>query len=247
LRKPLVATLATLTALTAGGAAIAQTPETGAANITVSVSPSKVGTKKKPKPAKLTLEIRNGDSSQTANRIRIYMPKQLRTVTKGLKKCSQSKLEQNLDPTTCPKASRLGSGTAQAIAGVNTSQPSPLGFNVTAVLLSSKKIGFLIQQQGGEIATLAVGTLKKASGRYGQMLDVSIPQLAREYPPGSYNGLVGLKTTLYKKVGKRSLLTTRGCTSQRTLPFKTILSFQNNPNPPKAATVEAVGTADCRK
>jgi len=247
LRKFLVAAVATLPALALGGAAVAQTPETGAAEITVSVSPSKVGTKKKPKPAKLTLEVKNGDSSQTADALQIFIPKQLKISAKGLKKCSQSKLEQNLSPSACPTASRLGKGTAQAVAGVNTSNPSPLGFNVTAVLLSNTKIGFLIQQQGGEIATLAVGTLKKSSGLYGQRLDVAIPQLAREYPSGSYNGLVGLKTTLYKKVGKRSLLSSTGCTSARTLPFKTVISFQNNPNPPKAATVTAEGTANCSK
>jgi len=246
LQKTLVAAAATLTALSVGSVAIAQT-ETGAAQITVSVSPSDVSTAKKPKPTKLTREVRNGDSSQTANRIRIYLPKQLKVSAKGLKACSQTKLEQNLDPAVCPSASKLGTGTAQAIAGVNTSNPSPLGFNLSAYLLSAKKIGFLIKQQGGEIATLSVGTLKSASGPYRQMLDVNIPQLAREYPPGSFNGLVGLKTTLYKKVGSRSLLTSTGCTSQRTLPFKTIISFQANPNPPKAATVEALGTADCRK
>jgi hypothetical protein len=247
LRKSLIAALAAFVVVGVGGAvAIAQSPS-GGAEITASVSPSKVGTKKKPKPTKLTLEVKNADSSQTAKELKIYTPKQIKVNAKGLKTCSQSKLEQNLDPSACSRASKLGAGTADAIAGVNGAAPAPLKFNVTAFLLSKKKIGFLIKQQGGDIASLAIGTMKKASGQYGGLLDVAIPQIAREYPSGNFNGLVGLKTSLYKKLGKKSLYKSTGCTSSRTLPFKTVIVFQANPNPPKASSVTAIGTADCKK
>jgi hypothetical protein len=247
LRKTLIAACAAFAVLGATTVAIAQDQPSAGAEITVSVSPTKVGTKKKPKPAKLTLEVKNEDSSQTARQLKIYHAKQIKVSTRGLKKCSQSKLEQNLDPSACPTASKLGTGTADAIAGVNTANPAPLKFNVTAFLLGKTKVGFLIKQQGGEITTLAIGTFKKASGQYGSLLQVDIPQIAREYPTGNFNGLVGLKTTLYKKIGKNSLYKTTGCTSARTLPFKTTIVFQNNPTPPKAATVDALGTADCKK
>jgi hypothetical protein len=247
LRKTLIAALAAFVVVGAGGAiAVAQSPSAGA-SITASVSPSKVGTKKKPKPAKLTLEVKNNDSSQTAKELKIYTPKQIKVNGKRLKYCKQSKLEQNLDPSACPGKSKLGTGTADAIAGVNGSAPAPLKFNVTAFLLSKKKIGFLISQQGGAINALAIGTMKKGSGGYGGLLDVAIPEIAREYPSGSFNGLVGLKTSLYKKIGKHSLYSTTGCSSSRTLAFKTVIVFQANPNPPKASTVTALGTADCKK
>ena len=244
MRKILIGVLAASTAV-AVGVAGAQTPSPGA-EVKVSVSPSKVGTKRKPKPTKISLSIKNQDSSQTADGLKIYQSKFIKVSTKGLKKCSAAKLEAN-GTSACSDASRVGRGTADAIAGVNTASPARLRFNVTAFIIGDQQIGFYLEQQGGNIRVLAKGKYKKASGDYGSLLDVSIPQLAREFPPGTFNGLVGLETTLYKKLGSRSLYTTVGCSSARTLPFKAVIHFQNNPNPPKAASVTAVGTADCRK
>jgi hypothetical protein len=246
LRKILIAALAALTALAAVAVASAQEQQAPGAEMTISVSPSKVGTKKKPKPAKISLEIDNADSSQTADGLRIFHAKQIAVSTTGLKKCSAAKLEEQ-GKSACPAASRLGRGTADAVAGVNTPAPAELKFNVTAFLLGTNKLGFYLEQQGGEIRVLAKGTFKKASGQYGRVLDVDIPQLAREFPDGVYNGLDRLETTLYKKIGRNSLYKTTGCTSARTLPFKAEISFQSNPGPPKASEVEALAAADCRK
>jgi hypothetical protein len=243
LRKYLIAVVAALTALCIAAVAQAQSP---GADITVSISPNKVGTKKKPKAEKLTLELKNEDSSQTADGLEIFVAKNIKASTKGLKSCSKAKLEAS-GKSACPAASKVGSGTADAIAGVNTGAPAALKFNVTAFIIGKNKIGFYLEQQGGEIRVLAEGAFKRASGQYGSVLDVDIPQLAREFPPGTFNGLVGLKTTLYKKVGKNSLLTSNGCPSTRTLPFKVVIHFMNNPNPPKAAEVEATGGANCKK
>ena len=248
MRKYLIAVVAALTALAAVGIANAQTGGSGGggAEVTVSVSPSKVGTKKKPKPAKLTLEVKNEDSSQTADGLEVFVAKNIKTSFKGLKKCSAARLEAE-GKSACPSGSRVGAGTADAIAGVNTGAPAALRFNVTAFIIGANKIGFYLEQQGGEIRVMATGTFKRASGLYGSVLDVDIPQLAREFPPGTFNGLVGLKTTLYKKVGKNSLLRSNGCPSTRNLPFKVVIHFMNNPNPPKAEEVEATGTANCRR
>ena len=243
MRKFLIAVVAALTALAVVAVAQAQSP---GADITVSISPNKVGTKKKPKAEKLTLELKNEDSSQTADGLEVFVAKNIKASTKGLRKCSAARLEAE-GKSACPAASKVGSGTADAIAGVNTGAPAALKFNVTAFIIGNNKIGFYLEQQGGEIRVMATGTFKRASGQYGSVLDVDIPQLAREFPPGTFNGLVGLKTTLYKKVGKNSLLVSNGCPNTRQLPFKVVIHFMNNPNPPKAAEVEATGTANCRK
>ena len=103
-RKTLIAALAAFVVVGAAGAvAVAQSPSAGA-EITAKISPSKVGTKKKPKPTKITLEVKNSDSSQTAKELKIYTPKQITVNGKGLKYCKQSKLESNLDPAACPDA-----------------------------------------------------------------------------------------------------------------------------------------------
>lgn len=243
MRKFMIAAVAALTALAVVAVSNAQTP--GAA-VTVSVAPTKVGTKKKAKAEKLTLEVKNQDSTQTADRLQIFVAKHIKASTRGLKSCSAAKLEAQ-GKSACPSASKVGSGTADAIAGVNTGAPAALKFNVTAFIIGKQKIGFYLEQQGGEIRVLSKGTFKKASGQYGSVLDVDIPQLAREFPPGTFNGLVGLKTSMYKKVGNKSLLTSVGCPSSRKLPFKVVIHFMNNPNPPKAETVEATGGATCKK
>ena len=248
MRKFLIAALAALTSIAAVTAvASGQTEEPPAgADLTVTISPTKTGTKKKPKPTKVSLTLKNEDSSQTADRLQVFMAKQIKTSTKGLKKCSAAKLEAQ-GKAGCSKASRVGNGTADAIAGVNTGSPAPLKFNITAYLIGNNRIGFYLEQQGGEIRVLAKGRFKKASGRYGGVLDIEIPQLAREFPPGTFNGLVGLKADLYKKSGKRALFKSVGCTSTRELPFNLVIGFMPNPNPPKAEEVEAFDGANCTK
>ena len=246
MRKFLIAALAALTALAAAATlANGQEPPAGA-ELTITVSPTKAGTKKKPKPTKVSLDLRNEDSSQTADGIEIRMAKQIKVSTKGLKKCSAAKLEAN-GTGACPKASRIGTGRAEAIAGVNTGAPAALTFNITAFVIGNNQLGFYLEQQGGNINVLSKGRFKKASGRYGSLLDIEIPSLAREFPPGTYNGLVSIETDLFKKIGKNALFKSTGCTSTRELPFELKLHFMPNPGPPKASEVKATDGANCRK
>jgi hypothetical protein len=247
LKKILIAALAALTALAAVSIATAQEAQDGAgATADFTLSPKKAGTKKKPKAVKLNLKLENEDSSQTADSIKVFTGKNIKASTKGLKKCSAAKLEAQ-GKGACPAASRIGRGTADAIAGVNTNAPAALKFNITAFVIGNQQLGFFLEQQDGDIKVLSKGKLKKASGQYGGVLDIGIPQLAREFPPGTFNGLVGLETALYKKIGKNSLFKLNGCPSNRTVPFKLEIGFMPNPNPPKAETVTALGGADCRK
>jgi hypothetical protein len=246
LRKILIAALAVLTALAAAVSfAGAQEPPAGA-QLEMSISPVKVGTKKKPKPTKVSLLLRNEDSSQTADGIEIRMAKQIKVSTKGLKRCSAAKLEAE-GKAGCSSASRVGNGRAEAIAGVNTGSPAELTFNITAYVIGKNQLGFYLEQQGGDINVLSKGRFKRASGRYGSILDIEIPPLAREFPPGTFNGLVSIETDLYKKVGRRSLFKSTGCTTTRELPFLLTLHFMPNPNPPKAEEVDASAGANCRK
>jgi hypothetical protein len=243
LRKFLIAAVAMFTAFAVVSVATAQAPS---ATGTVKLKPNKFTKKKKKrKSVTLTLDVQNGDSTQTANRIQVYLAKQLVVSGKGIKTCPA--VEESLDASNCSDGSKLGEGTAEAIAGVNGAAPAPLTFDVTAYLLSAKKIGFLIEQQGGDINALSVGTLKKGSGKYGTVLDIDIPQTAREFPPGSFNGLKSIHTTMGKKAGKKALFKLKGCPSSKKLPFRTVISFQNNPNPPKAASLTADSTASCKK
>jgi hypothetical protein len=247
LRKILIAALAALTALAVTAVSSAQTGQTPAgADLKVTVSPSDAGTKAKPKPVKISLTLKNEDSSQTADRISILMAKQIKVSTNGIKKCSAAKLEAQ-GKGACSKASRIGNGTADAIAGVSGNAPAPLKFNITAYVIGDNRVGFYLEQQGGDIRVLSKGKFSKASGRYGTKLNIGIPQLAREFPAGVYNGLVGIDVDLYKKVGSKSLFKSIGCTSTRELPFSLTIGFMPNPNPPKNASVTAIDGANCTK
>jgi hypothetical protein len=253
LRKSLIAVVAALTAIAVASVATAQTSPT--ATLTVTVSPKKAGTKKKPKNGKVELTIVNDDAGRTMDNLKIYMPKTGRLNLKGFKACSESTITDQ----ACPKSAALGTGIAEASQGVNTPEPNPLFFKVTPYPMSKTKIGFFLQQLNkdpsgrptsevtpGGISVVSVGTLKKAKKPYGQLLDIAVPGLAQEFPPGSgvFNGLVSLKTTLTKKKGKHFLVSTSGCTKKK-YPFKAALHFIANPDPANAGTATDTFAAKC--
>jgi hypothetical protein len=247
LRKTLIAALGGIVALSFGVATATGQTAPGGATVEPTFKPSKAGTKKKPRSTQLRMKVVNEDDSQTADRIVIHLPKNLVISTKGIGKCSASKLATQ-GPSACPKKSRVGSGTAHA--RVNVNDPATAGnystFNVNAVVTGAKKLDFHLALQGLELEVVAKGTLKKASGRYGQKLDVILPQEAQNYL-GAYNGFKDLDVKLSKKIGKRSLFGLNGCPSSRLLPFKVDISYVANPAAPKAPKVSAQGTASCSK
>jgi hypothetical protein len=244
LRKYLIVALAALTAVAFAAVAYAQTP---GAEMTVSVSPSKAGTKKKPKDVVVDLEIVNSDFTQTASRLEIWLPKNVKIDTAGFKRCSVAVLG-NTGPSGCPRGSKVGSGSADARAGVNVSPtPATLPFLVNAFVTGKNSIAFHLQQEDGEIVAVAPAKISRASGKYGQKLDVTIPEEpAQQYPAGLYNGLEKLETVLGSKKRGKSVVTSIGCTN-RSHPYKAAITFVPNPVPPKAAKVETTTTSRCSK
>jgi len=247
LRKTLIAALGGIVALSFGVASATGQTAPGGATVDPTFSPSKAGTKKKPRPTKLTLKVVNEDDSQTASRIVINLPKNLKISTKGLGKCSASKLASQ-GPSACPKSSRVGSGTAHARVNVNDSNTAGKYsvFDVNAVVTGSNKLDFHLALQGLELEVVAKGTLKSASGRYGKKLDVILPQEAQNYL-GAYNGFKDLDVSMYKKIKRNSLFRLDGCPTNRQLPFKVDITYVSNPAPPKAALVSADGAANCTR
>lgn len=247
MRKTLIAALGGIVALSFGVASATGQTAPGGATVEPSFKPSKAGTKTKPRPTKLTLKVANEDDSQTASKMVIHLPKNLKISTKGIGKCNPSKLA-NQGPTACPAKSRVGTGTAHA--RVNVNDPATAGkystFNVTAVVTGSNKLDFFLSLQGLELEVVAKGTLKSASGRYGKKLDVILPKEAQNYL-GAYNGFKDLNVPIYKKIGSNSLFRLDGCPSNRLLPFKVDITYVANPAPPKASLVSATGAANCTK
>ena len=248
MRKYLVAAVAAVSAIAV--AAPVASAQSGI-DLKVDLKPQKAGTKKKPKNTKIHFVTTNQDVSQTASGIKIWIPKSLKISTTGFKKCSMATLENpQKGPNACPKGSEVGGGTAQARAGVNVNPTNPvrLPFDVRAFITGKTSMVFHIRSTnpGIEIVALTPAKLKKASGKYGQLLDVTIPREPAQFYLGQYNGLEQLNVTLGAKSGRNVLIGSTGCKGGKA-PFKTEIAFASNPGPPKSAKLADTANAKCKK
>ena len=101
MRKSFIAAGTAALALGVAGIAYAQTPEPSI-DATATVSPTKAGTKSKPKAEKLKLVVKNNaDSKTTAAKITITFPSTLKITTSGLDQCTASDEELIASTTVC--------------------------------------------------------------------------------------------------------------------------------------------------
>lgn len=247
MRKYLIAALAAVLSIALAAVAIGQGPATG----TVKITPAKSGTKKKPRSIKLTVNVTNNTPGTTASRIDILLPRFVRASGKGLKTCSASKPAGN----RCPRGSKAGGGTANAVVGPNSPTPAPLHFKVTAFNGGTNKILFLLQQindQGQVIPSgvtkVLTGKLSRATGaNFFQKLRINIPEDLQQPAPGVYSALQDLTTSLSLKKGKHALLTTVGCPAAKQHVLGVVLTYAPNPGPPPRPSGSAEATTSCTK
>ena len=239
MKKYLVAALAAVIAVAAVGVASAQTP---AANMKVKVTPTKVGTKKKPKNSTINLSIENTATNRTMSKLTITTAKSFKLSTKGLTKCDRAKLDPSTGggPDACPKASIVGKGIATALLGVTSPTPSDLEFDVTPVVTGPKNLDFYLAERNTGVNVLAPGTIS------GRKLTIEVPAAAQQPVPGVYAGLVSLETTLKAKKGKNYLASTNGCKAKKH-PFSAKLTFVPNGSDTTGGTVDTKATASCKK
>jgi hypothetical protein len=236
LRKIVVAAVAALTVAGGATAAIAQTATSPTLKVTV--KPVKAGTKKKPKNSSIHLVVDNPDHTRTLSTLTITMPKTLKVSGKGFKTCSEATLNAS-GTASCPAGSKVGSGTADALLGVNTPTPTALHFVVTAFVGGAKKINFYLHSTTVPVNVVSPG---RVSGR---KLIVTVPQAAQQPVPGTFAGLVNLNTTLKGKAKKHLLIASIGCKGGKDR-FKAHLAFANN-GIPGATSADASGSAKCKK
>lgn len=249
MRKSLIAALTAFTALALAAVAIAQNPPPSV-DVTAKVSPSKAGTKKRPKSERVDLLIQNSRESKTsASKIEIRFPKSLKLSTKGLKTCSISKLNGQ-GKTACPKASKAGVGTADALLNASSDNPAPLNFNVTAFVAGKNKLAFYLEQQGTDSgvqqALPAKITRFRGNKTYGQKLTIAIPENLQQPAPGVYSSLIEIKTSLALKRRKNALIQSIGCPRAREHQLGVKITYVPNPDPPAATSVQTADGAPCR-
>jgi len=238
LRKYLIAALAAVLSIAVAAVAVAQNEDVTS---TTTVSPSKAGTKKKPKSTKITTFIKNNVPNTTASKIEIDFPKTVKISGKGLTACKIGAFSKPGGKANCPKGSKAGSGTSNAVVGPDR---VPLKFNVTAYVGGANLVIFYIEQQGGTVTKALQGKISSASGKFKQKLVISIPGDLQQPNPGLYAALTDIKSTLSLKKGKHSLISTNGCSKKKHL-FGSKLTFAPNPAPPPKPSASGTSTAKC--
>jgi hypothetical protein len=240
LRKILVAALAAVMVVAGATAALAQSGT--APSLTVTVKPKKAGTKKHPKNSSIHLLVVNNDTKRTLSKITITMPKTLKISGKGFKTCSKATLDDtNKGPRACPKGSKVGRGSADALVGVTHPSPTPIHFVVTAYVGGKNKMNFYLHS-----TTPGLAVNVTAPGRVvGRKLIVTVPEAAQKPAPLTYAGLVRFETTLKGKAKRHLLIASTGCKGGKDK-FTAALTFINNGASP-AGTVTVPGAAPCKK
>lgn len=238
MRKYLIAAIAALAALAMATVAVAQS---GDVTATTKVSPTKSGTKKKPRSIKVTTFVQNNVPNTTAAKIEIDFPKTVKISGKGLTSCKLSAIQAN-GPSACPSKSKAGTGLSHAVVGPDR---IPLNFDVTAFVGGKNLVIFYIKQQGGTVSKALSGKISKGSGGFAQKLVITIPPDLQQPAPGLYAALVDLKSTLQLKKGKNALISSVGCKNKKHK-FGAKLTFAPNPAQPPKPSATGSSTAKCK-
>jgi hypothetical protein len=232
LRKSfLVAGLATAVFGTAG-IAYAQTAAPSI-DVTASASPTKAGTKSKTKSEKFTLSVKNDPASKTtAKSIAITFPSTLKLSTKGLDQCTASD-DALIDDVNVCKKSIAGKGSARALLNPFATAPAPLTFKVTP-LVGKNELIFVLT---GSANAVLHGKIS------GKKLTIAITPELQQPVPNTYSALNDLSTTLSKKKGSNSLISSTGCTAKK---HKISVTVGYAPNPTAPVKPSATNTADAK-
>ena len=218
------------------GVAIAQTPAPSI-DATGSASPSKAGTKSKPKGVTFKLSVKNDPASKTtAKSITIEFPSTIKVSTKGLNQCTAA--EQSLidNPAQCSKAKAGPVGSAAALLNPFATAPGPLSFKVQPYVGKNELLFVL----SGSADAVLHG---KISGR---KMTIAITDTLQQPLPNVYSALNNLATTIKASKGKNSLISSVGCKGGKHT-VKVTVGYANNPNPPAAASASDTIDIKCSK
>ena len=212
--------------------------------LSVSVTPSKAGTKAKPKSVKLkiTTTTTPKDSAQFATtQAVLYFDKNLKLGGSKFKSCTVAMIQA--DETTCPKGSKVGGGTAKAQAGTGgavkvapilvTAFNGPKGKTLLLHVIYTK-LGI------DEVLNATIGSAK---GQYGTKLTVPINAHLQQPATGLFATLTEFITSVSGKAtdkAKTPYVGLTGC-SGGALKFKGVFTYTDSTS--KTATA----TAKCSK
>jgi hypothetical protein len=192
-KKHVIGAMVAAISLIAAVAAYAVPASQSTLKVTAAASPSKAGTKKKPKPVTLDLTIAGGTVTgsgqpSTTTGFVVKLPKQWNLNSKKYAKknrCSLEAANTAKSASACPKGSKIGSGTSQALAANGQITQNLL---ISAHVLTNGSVGFFLT--GSSPVSVAVMLEGKVSGR---TINVAIPSNVQEPIPGLATGITLLK------------------------------------------------------
>jgi hypothetical protein len=172
--------------------------------ISTTLSPTKHGTKAKPKKTKLVVKLSTtpnpNDPPFAANATIVHLGKELVFHGKALKQCSSAQVLA--DDTKCPKGSKVGQGIASGTALGLTEALTVKAYNGPG----GNKLELLVDGQSPlQIHSVIEGKLAKDSGAYGNKLIVSIPDNLQQPAPGAYATLTEFDTTINAVTGAKKV------------------------------------------
>lgn len=248
MKKYLVAALAVSLTAAVAAVAVAQQYPLPILTFDASVTPTKAGTKKKPKNSKIRLSLAiQKEARVTADQIVFNLPRHVRVSGKGFRFCPSTELNTTKDPSKCPKGSKVGAGTATAAFGPGL---VPINFDVTIFAGSPNELGIFLQAKGFGIQKAIRGVVSRAGSPYFQKLTIDIPEDLQKQL-GAYVYLTGLNATVGATNGKKgkkrkNLIVTRGCPKDKVHRFEARVRFVANPNPPAVGQVNKTDTSPCK-
>jgi hypothetical protein len=205
-----------------------------------SVSPSKAGTKKKPKGITLGIETitqdpaQSGDQPFATQQAVIHFDKNLVFNGKNLPSCSNAQVQT--DDTKCPKGSKVGNGTASGVALGATENLTVKEYNGPG----GNSIELLVDGSAPlQIHSAIEGKLSKDSGLYGYKLTVPIPAGLQQPAPSVFATLTDFKTKTLgatKAKNKKPYIGLIGCPAGKKLNFAGDFTYTDGTS--KSATMQ---------
>lgn len=220
------------------------------------VSPTKGGSKRKPRHASVTVGFTvSRESTSTVGRMELRLPRHIRLSARGFRSCPAERINDRGE-SSCPRRSRIGSGAATALIG-----PDRIPATWTAHLYAAGAREVAISLKG--LTPIALrGALERAPSPNGQRIVVDMPPAMQQTPAGyvhltAFKLRVGPATGVVRKKrrkgrkGRRKVRTSyvalRGCPRDREHDYAVHLTFADNPSPPLLRDVQAPDTSSCRR
>lgn len=243
MRKLIVLALSVTTALAVAAVAFAQSAAPTITS-TFKVTPTKAGTKAKPKGGLVNTVFNvNPESNSTLSRIEYTIPAGVKLDGTGFPTCTVEFIAQNGD-TDCPKGSKVGTGGATALLGP---QKAPLNFDVSVYVDGPKTLSLYLVTN--------LFTLPIRADIKGQQVGFDIPAPVQQPVSGLYSYVTSVTANLGKQSGIPATAKVKGKTrnfasvinckgGKHTGKVKAFLA--NNPNPPSVPFLEATSTSSCK-